>query len=227
MNHPGPRRVFVAGGTGYIGSRLIKALLHRGHEVRALAREGSARKLPAGAAPVIGDALHGMSYAGQIAPADTFVHLVGVSNPSPAKAREFLRVDLGSVEAAVPGAVVAGVKHFVYVSVAHPAPVMRAYVAARMRAEELIRNSGLPATVVRPWYVLGPGHRWPYALLPMYWLLRLFPTTRPGALRLGLVNWRQMVAALVHAVETPNDGVRVIDVPGIRAASRRLEFAPL
>jgi hypothetical protein len=36
-----------------------------------------------------------------------------------------------------------------------------------------------------------------------------------------------MVAALVHAVETPNDGVRVIDVPNIRAASRRLEFAPL
>jgi hypothetical protein len=61
----------------------------------------------------------------------------------------------------------------------------------------------------------------------MYWLLRLFPPTRPGAIRLGLVNWRQMVAALVHAVETPNDGVRVIDVPNIRAASRRLEFAPL
>ena len=23
-------------------------------------------------------------------------------------------------------------------------------------------------TILRPWYVLGPGHRWPYALKPMY-----------------------------------------------------------
>jgi uncharacterized protein YbjT (DUF2867 family) len=219
--------VFVAGGTGYIGTRLIRSLLARGHKVRALAREGSERKLPAGATPIIGDALHGMSYAGQIAPADTFVHLVGVAHPSPAKAQEFLRIDLASVEAAVPAAVVAGIRHFVYVSVAHPAPIMRAYIAARMRAEDIIRSSGLAATMLRPWYVLGPGHRWPYAMLPMYWLLGLIPATRPGAARLGLVTWQHMVAALVHAVEEPSDGVRVIEVPDIRRAAKRLDFPVL
>lgn len=222
-----PRSIFVAGGTGYIGTRLIAALLERGHEVRALARPGAERRLPAGARPVIGDALHGLSYASQVAPADTFVHLVGVSHPSPAKAQDFLRIDLASVEAAVPAAAVAGIRHFVYVSVAHPAPIMQAYVAARMRAEEIIRNSGLPATILRPWYVLGPGHRWPYALLPMYWMLQLLPASRESAARLGLVTWRQMVAALVHAVETPGDGFRVIDVPGLRAASKRLHSQTL
>jgi uncharacterized protein YbjT (DUF2867 family) len=213
-----PRNVFVAGGTGYIGTRLIKALLRRGHQVRALARQGSERKLPAGAVPVTGDALHGISYAGQVPPSDTFVHLVGVSHPSPAKAQDFLRIDLASVQAAVPAAVVAGIRNFVYVSVAHPAPVMRAYVAARMRAEEIIRSSGLAATMIRPWYVLGPGHRWPYAMVPVYWLLKLLPPTRAGALRLGLVTWRQMVSALVYAVEAPSDGLRVMEVPEIRAA---------
>jgi uncharacterized protein YbjT (DUF2867 family) len=213
-----PRNVFVAGGTGYIGTRLIKALLRRGHQVRALARQGSERKLPAGAVPVTGDALHGISYAGQVPPSDTFVHLVGVSHPSPARAQDFLRIDLASVQAAVPAAVVAGIRNFVYVSVAHPAPVMRAYVAARMRAEEIIRSSGLAATMIRPWYVLGPGHRWPYAMVPVYWLLKLLPPTRAGALRLGLVTWRQMVSALVYAVEAPSDGLRVMEVPEIRAA---------
>ncbi|MEP7327469.1 MAG: NAD(P)H-binding protein, partial [Gemmatimonadota bacterium] len=156
-----PHNVFVAGGTGYIGTRLISALLARGHQVRALARPGSEQRLPAGAQPITGDALHGVSYATQVPPSDTFVHLVGVSHPSPAKAQDFLRVDLASVQAAVPSAVVAGIRHFVYVSVAHPAPIMRAYVAARMRAEEIIKSSGLGATILRPWYVLGPGHRWP------------------------------------------------------------------
>jgi len=213
-----PRNVFIAGGTGYIGTRLISALLRRGHQVRALARPGSEQKLPAGAQPVTGDALRGMSYASQVPPSDTFIHLVGVSHPSPAKAQDFLRIDLASVQAAVPAAVVAGIRNFVYVSVAHPAPIMRAYVAARMRAEEIIRSSGLAATMIRPWYVLGPGHRWPYALVPVYWVLKLLPPTREGANRLGLVTWRQMVSALVHAVEAPSDGFRVMQVPEIRAA---------
>ena len=63
-------------------------------------------------------------------------------------------------------------RRFVYVSVAHPAPVMHAYIDVRVRVEQLLRESPLPCTVLRPWYVLGPGHRWPYLLIPLYWLLR-------------------------------------------------------
>ena len=206
----------MTGGTGYLGRRLAELLRHRGHRVRALVRAGSEGKLPPGCEVVVGDALHGLSYAARIAPADTFVHLVGVSHPSPAKAQEFLRVDLASVAAAVPAAITAGVAHFVYVSVAHPAPAMQAYVAARTRAEALIRESGLSATLLRPWYVVGPGHWWPVVLLPMYWLGELFPPTRAGAKRLGLVTLRQMLNTLVHAVEQPVAGLRIIDVPHIR-----------
>lgn len=206
----------MTGATGYIGSRLAARLVGRGHRVRALVRPGSEGKLPTGCEPVIGDALHGISYAPRIAPADTFVHLVGVSHPSPAKAAEFLRVDLASVAAAVPAAVTAGIGHFVYLSVAHPAPAMRAYVAARVRGEALIRESGLAATFLRPWYVLGPGHRWPLLLVPFYKVAELLPATREPARRIGLVTLPQMLAALVHAVETPVAGLRVLDVPAIR-----------
>jgi ABC-type transport system involved in cytochrome c biogenesis permease subunit len=66
--------------------------------------------------------------------------------------------------------------------------------------------------------VLGPGHRWPYVLLPAYWLFERFPPTSEGARRLGLVTLAQMVAALVHAVENPVRGIRIVGVPGIRAA---------
>jgi hypothetical protein len=70
---------------------------------------------------------------------------------------------------------------------------------------------------LRPWYVLGPGHRWPYILLPLYAVLRWLPQTREGARRLGLVTRNEMVRALVHAVEHPAAGVRVVEVPEIRA----------
>ena len=179
-------------------------------------RPGSEARLAPGAELVHGDALRGVSYAGSVSPADTFVHLIGAPRPSPARAEEFLRIDLASVAAAVPAAVTAGVRHFVYVSVAQPAPVMQAYVGARARGEDIIRESGLPATMIRPWYVLGPGHWWPVVLVPGYWLGSLWPGTRATARRLGLVTLEQMLRTLVFSIEQPADGFRVLEVPHIR-----------
>ena len=209
-------KVFVTGGTGYIGSRLIPALLSRGHEVKALVREGSGRKLPVGVQCVIGDPLKTESYTDKIDHADVFVHLIGVPHPSPAKAKQFHEVDLVSIEVAVKAARDAGVRHFIYLSVAQPAPVMKAFLEVRAQGEGMIRASGIPATFVRPWYVLGPGHRWPYFILPIYWVLERLPATRDSARRLGFVTLTQIVDAIVWATENPPDGIQILDVPKIR-----------
>ena len=79
--------VFVTGGTGYIGSRLIPALIVRGHKIKALVRTGSEAELPDFAECVVGDALRMDSYQEHVRGADTFVHLIGVPHPSPAKAK--------------------------------------------------------------------------------------------------------------------------------------------
>ena len=70
-------RVFITGGTGYVGRRLARALLESGYEVRVLTRAESSSRVPAGG--------------------DTLVHLVGTPHPSPSKAAEFRRVDLPSI----------------------------------------------------------------------------------------------------------------------------------
>ena len=209
---------FVTGGTGYLGRPLIARLIERGHTVRALARAGSEGRLPAGSHLVAGNALQSGTWADHVAPADTFVHLVGTPRPNPSKAREFREVDLASIRAAIDAAVRGGVRHFVYVSVAHPAPIMKAYIEVRTQGEAMIRAAAVNATIVRPWYVLGPGHWWPYALLPLYAVLERLPSTAESAARLGLVTRNQMVAALVRAVEHPPEGVKVVEVPEIRRA---------
>ena len=199
-----------------MGRVLAAALIQRGHSVRALVRPGSENKAPRGVQPVSGNALDSESFAGSIAPADSYVHLIGVPHPAPWKENQFRAIDLVSLKASVEAAMRARVRHFVYVSVAHPAPVMKAYIRVRMECEAIIRSSGIPATILRPWYVLGPGHRWPAALIPLYKLAEWIPATRDSALRLGLVSIDQMTAALLWAVENPPQHERVMDVPAIR-----------
>ncbi len=216
------RRVFITGGTGYLGSSLVPALLERGHRVRGLVRPTSKGNLPSGCEVVSGDALDANTYKHLIRPADTFIHLVGVPRPSPAKAADFRATDLVAGREAINAAAELGIAHFVYLSVAHPAPMMKAYIAVRAECEALIEQRRLNATVLRPWYVLGPGHKWPYLLLPIYKVMELLPFTRAGALRLGLVTLEQMVMALVQAVESPVQGLRIVGVPEIRTAQASL-----
>ena len=212
--------IFVTGGTGYIGSRLIPLLANRGHELKAVVRPGSERKIPANVSIVSADPLQDGSYTESIRGCDTFVHLIGVPHPSPAKAAQFRAVDLPSIQVAVKGARDAGIRHFIYLSVAQPASMMQAFIAVRADGEALIRDSGMKATFVRPWYVLGPGHWWPYALVPFYWIAELLPPARESARRLGLVSISQMLNALVWAVDHPADDIRILDVPKIRRCAR-------
>lgn len=209
----------MTGATGYIGSRLVPQLLARGHVVRALVRDGSAGKLPAGVIAVQGNALDGATFADQVAPSDTFIQLVGVAHPSPAKAEEFRRVDLVSVRASVAAAQAAGVQHFIYLSVAQPAPIMRAYVEVRAEGERLAALSGMRTTFVRPWYVLGPEHRWPYAILPLYWLWMLSPKSRDTARRLYPVKLRNVLRVLADAVDRLPESTRVVEAPEMRHSS--------
>ena len=90
-------------------------------------------------------------------------------------------------------------------------------IKVRMRCERGIVEAGLNATVLRPWYVLGPSHRWPYAIIPFYKLADRVQTTRHASVRLGLVTIGEMATTLVYAVENPVSGQRVLQPPEIRA----------
>lgn len=216
---PTPHKIFIAGATGYMGCRAAAELVRRGHAVKALVRRESLNRLPKHCLAVVGNALDASSFSAGIGDVDSYVQLVGVAHPSPSKARQFREIDQKSFEESLKAAVENRARHFVYVSVAHPAPAMHAYIEVRSHCEELLKKSGLNATILRPWYVLGPGHYWPYALKPFYWLARQIPIACEGATRLGLVTLQQMVAALVNSIESPAQGVRILGVPDIAASS--------
>lgn len=204
------RTIFITGGTGYIGSRLIPLLIAKDYTVNALVRKGSETKLPKGCNIIFGNALDNNTFKDCVKGCDIFIHLIGVAHPGPGKEKEFNEIDLVSIHEAVAAAKYAGVKQFIYLSVAEPAPLMKEFIAVRKQGEKLIVDSGMNAVFIKPWYVLGQGHYWPYMILPLYWIFMLIPPFRKTAKRLYPVKLTNVLNAIVNSVENPVKGIQSI-----------------
>src|SRR5689334_6005800 len=112
------RAIFLTGGTGYIGTRLIPRLAARGHSVTAFVRPGSEAKLPSGARVLTGDPLSAGPLRSALAGHETWIQLIGTPHPGPHKGARFRAVDARAVRAmadALPGS---PIRHALYLSVA-------------------------------------------------------------------------------------------------------------
>ena len=175
-------------------------------------------KLPKGCSYVIGNPFNASTFSNDIPAGATFVQLLGVAHPGPKKKEQFRTIDLASAKASADAAKQAGVQHFVYVSVAQtPTSIMKDYQQCRAEGEAAIRATQIPATFIRPWYVVGPGHYWPLLFQPLFTILEWIPSTSQKAKALRLVTLKQMLHTLLYAIENmPATGVSIIEIDDIR-----------
>jgi nucleoside-diphosphate-sugar epimerase len=103
-----PRRVFVTGGSGFVGSAVIAELLSRGHSVRALVNR---RLLGFGGRveETRGDLFDAAALDAGLAGCDAVVHLVGIIMERRSKGVTFERIHFEGTRAVVDAAVRAGV----------------------------------------------------------------------------------------------------------------------
>jgi nucleoside-diphosphate-sugar epimerase len=153
--------VFVTGGGGFVGSRLLPALRRREHSIIALDRSGSIRRETPGSADfqvVIGDLLDPAKYRGSLAASDIVLHLA--ASTGRATQEEHFRVNTIGTELLLEECQRAGVRKFLFVSsiaAAFPDTTHYYYAQAKVRAEEAVRRSTLRFAILRPTMVLGRG----------------------------------------------------------------------
>lgn len=153
-------KVFVTGGTGFIGQALIKRLIDDGWQVTALARSREKAK-KAGFDKVkwyFGD-ICDTEWHQSVLGADVFVHLVGVHGYLRLPYKERLSVELEGTKSAVSAAKKAKISHFIHLGTAYT-DLETEYARAKKIAQRWLEREmkkGFPATIVCPVTVYGPG----------------------------------------------------------------------
>lgn len=156
--------VLIAGGAGFIGSRIIDELLRRGrHRLVVMSRDPARTRQKAGVEYVRGDVTDSASLEAATRGIDVVVHAVQFPNhpvENPRKGWTYEKIDGEGTERMVAAAVKSGVKRFVYLSGAGTRPGrIEPWFKAKERAENAVTRSGMEYVILRPSWIYGPQDR--------------------------------------------------------------------
>jgi len=151
-----PGRVFVTGGSGFVGSFVIGELLRRGYGINALAHHGTIANPSVRA--VAGDLFNPSSLDEGIRGCDAIIHLVGIIAEKPSKGTTFERIHVEGTRCIVDAARRNQVRRLVHMSALGTRPnAVSQYHHTKWKAEEYVRGSDLDWTILRPSLIHGPG----------------------------------------------------------------------
>lgn len=207
-------RVFVTGGSGFVGRRLVPALAAAGFRVVALDRSGKIAPSAPNIAVVKGDLLDPDSYCEALAGSDVVVHLAATTGR--ASAADHFRVNAGGTDALLKVSKALGVPRFLFVSsiaVTFPNQHGYHYALAKAQAEQAVRDSGLRFLIVRPTMILGRGSPLLSALQKLATLpVAVLPGR--GSARVQPVHVDDVVVAILAAIQADAFAGEVVEVGG-------------
>jgi uncharacterized protein YbjT (DUF2867 family) len=149
-------RIFLAGGTGFVGGHLRCALLEQGYDLRLLTHRKTVCLEP-GIEQVEGDVTRPETYAGALAGCDAVINLVGIIREFPSRGIIFERLHGEATRSLLLAARKGGVRRFLQMSALGTGPnAVSSYHQSKYRAEEEVRCSGIDWTIFRPSVIFGP-----------------------------------------------------------------------
>ncbi len=224
-------RILVTGASGFIGQALCAQLLAEEHDVAALVRRPGSE--PAGARPLAGD-LGDRARLGELLAQERpqcVVHLAAeiASQRSERKLREVnvagtarlldaCTALAGGRAGAGPrfvfaSTVVTGDAHGALLTEQTPLPVQTPYGRAKQEGERMVLASGLPAVVIRPSHVYGPGGWYEHELIAQLRQPGRFAVIGSGRNLWDVVHVDDVAAALALSIEraAPGSTYHVVD----------------
>jgi nucleoside-diphosphate-sugar epimerase len=230
-------RILVTGASGFVGRAVVTAFAARvprsGRAVGAAVRRAPAKSFPAGVDvvqhPDLAQSFDWSPYLDGVA---QIIHLAGIAHTGGVAAERYERINRAATAELAAAAAHSGVRHFVFVSSIRaqsgpsadhalteydePKPT-DAYGRSKLAAEQAVRESGVPFTILRPALFYGPGVKGNFATLLRAARSRVPLPVKDFVNRRSLISIDNFMSALdfVLSSEATLGQIYVVADPGI------------
>ena len=213
-------KVFITGGSGFVGREIIQQLLAGKHSVCALARETDPFKNRSEVEVVLGDTTQPATLQDQLSGCDAVIHLVGIIREFPGKGITFKKGHIESTENMLQAAEEQGVKRYIQMSANGTREnAITSYHQTKWIAEEKVRQSNLDWTIFRPSLIYGPNDQFINMLAQLIKNLPLVPVMGDGQYQLQPVSVIDIANGFVSALNKPETIAKTYQCCGLQAFS--------
>jgi len=196
-------RIFLAGGTGFVGGHVRQALLARGHSIRLLVHKRSGGR-EAGVEEVEGDVTILPSFIEGVKGCDATINLVGIIREFPRRGVTFERLHVEATRNLISAAKNAGIKRHLQMSaLGTRADSGSGYFKSKDKAEREVRRSGLDFTIFRPSIIFGPKDDFINKLAGFIRSLPAVPVIGDGLYQMQPISADDVARCFAEALEKP------------------------
>jgi NADH dehydrogenase len=196
-------KIFISGGTGFVGEHVCRVLRERGHSLRLLVHS-TRRGIESGVEYIEGDVSRQGSFAGGMDGCDAVINLVGIIREFPTRGATFKKLHVGATANLLEEATGAGISRYLQMSaLGTRAGAVSDYHQSKWRAEESVRGSSLKWTIFRPSLIFGPHDAFINMLADQLRLAPVMPVIGSGSYRLQPIHADDVARCFALAVEMP------------------------
>jgi len=206
--------ILVAGGTGYIGGRLVPELIHRGYKVRVMVRAESPEHLERWpeAEVVVADALDGDAVLQALQGVDTAYYLI---HSMLIGLHRFEGVDIEAACNFRTAAEKQGVRRLIYLGgLGDTKTTLSHHLASRAQVAEEFRKGSVPTTILRAAIILGSGSASYEMINYLVRRIPVFLVPKWAKTKCQPIGLRDVIKSLIGVLELPESANRTYDIGG-------------
>ena len=197
-------KVFVTGGTGFVGSEVVNQLTEAGHQVVALVHHTSPETFPeAGVVKIhFGDVMVPEDFSYGMRDCDAVIHLVGIIRAFPGQGITFDRLHVEATKKVLNAAKKNGIKKYLHMSANGARPDSDIdYQKTKWLADQMVQESGCEWTIFRPTVIFGAGGEFIEMLGNLVRKAPIIPVVGDGQYRLQPVAAEEVARTFVKALK--------------------------
>jgi NADH dehydrogenase len=208
-------KIFLTGGTGFVGREVVRQLCGAGHKVRCLVRdmERAKRLLPSIVELQPGDLTDPEGFKAGLKECQAVIHLVGILVEKGGST--FERIHHQGTTDLLRAASEAGIRRVVHMSTLGSRPNAKSrYHQTKYQAEQAVIRSGLDWTIFRPSVIFGPGDQFVNLLARIIQSAPVMPIIGPGESRIQPISVRNVASCFALAVGDSSSHRKIYELGG-------------